>query len=148
MRDIVEGPDGPEGSEPIEFSEYGVRFALLTEDGDVEDLEDHYTLDMFGGVLPSVGDIKVMLWPRRDPGDEDAFEVVRRYYVGEFNGDNCWWILVKAVKPGPTELKLFDITRAASIESKRQKVEFMNNSYEDLKRLREELDKRKKTKKR
>ena len=64
MRDIVDNGDGPEGSESIEFAEFGVRFAIADHLGK---LTEHHlsTADEFGGTVPTVGDKLAMLCQNR-----------------------------------------------------------------------------------
>lgn len=118
MRDIVDNGDGPEGTESIEFADFGIRFAIQDEQGKLT--EDHTArLDAFGGTVPNVGDKLAMLWPTSDPNHNETFEVLSRYYVGEFNGDNCWWLIVKVVKPTKTDVSIYRLARAASTRTRR-----------------------------
>lgn len=120
-REIVEGPDGPEGYETIEFSSFGIRLALLNgEDGRLTEY-GRYDLSMLGNELPDVGDTFSMLWPKGDPGCNETYEVVARYYVGEFNGDNCWWLIMKERKPTKIDLAVYKLSRHASAETRRIK---------------------------
>jgi hypothetical protein len=115
---IVYGPDGPEGTEAIRFAPLGIRFALMAADGTLTD-HGRYDLEMLGGTLPSVGDTFSMLWPAGDPGRNETYEVVARYYVGEFAGDNSWWLLIKERKPNKQDLAIYRVARAASRETRR-----------------------------
>lgn len=113
MREIVEGPDGPQGWEDIEFSELGVRFAVLGDDGKLVE-GDQYTPEMLGGTIPMPGDRVTTLWPRGDPDNVDLLEVVSRHYVGEFDGENCWWIIVKPAQIAKVDRALYKLARSAS----------------------------------
>lgn len=111
--------DGPTGSEDPEFTgDGGVRIALVGEDGSLEDY-DHWDLEYFGGVLPITGDRIATLWHRGDPNNEESWRVLARYYVGEFAGDNCWWLVVAPEPLSARDKQLFRLARAASKETRR-----------------------------
>jgi len=115
---ITVGPDGPEGSEEIKFARYGVRVGVVNEKGEIVE-HNSYTLAMLGGTIPAVGDRMAMLWPEDDQDAEELIEIISRHYVGEFYGDNCWWLLAKPCKPSKLEETLFGAAREASKETRR-----------------------------
>lgn len=110
-RDITYGPDGPQGHETIRFSELGVRLAVLQPNGKVVH-GDTYSPQMLGGAVPVPGDRISTLWWRDDPDNVDSFEVISRHYIGEFDGDNCWWLLVRPITPDKVDKALFRLARA------------------------------------
>ncbi len=121
MRDIVYGPEGPEGFETIEFAPLGIRFAVLEPNGKLVRGDD-YAPTMLGGQVPIPGDRFSMLWPRDDPGDNQVFEVVSRHYVGEFDGDYCWWVIVRAAPPSKLDLQLYKLAKTASSRSRKNRA--------------------------
>jgi hypothetical protein len=141
--------DGPQGSEKVEFSPHGFRIALLRDDGKVEDL-DHLDPEMFGGTLPSVGDRIVTLWPDKPHfHPEDHMRVLGRYYVGEFAGDNCWWLLCAFEPPSAREVQLYRLHKKASAQSRRDAAAREKRSeggYQSLLKLRAKLAKASKAK--
>ncbi|MBS3849701.1 hypothetical protein KD146_13435 [Devosia sp. BSSL-BM10] len=121
MRDIVYGPNGPEGSETIEFTRLGVRFAILGANGKLT-AGSEYSPEMLGGTIPVPGDRFTTLWQRDDPDDADLFEVISRHYVGEFDGDNCWWIIVKPIVADPPDRALYKLARSASTRNRKGRL--------------------------
>jgi hypothetical protein len=128
--------DGPEGTDKIEFSTWGVRLATIKEDGRVVE-DDWRTLDMFGGVLPAVGDHIATLWPLQDPDAEEHFTVVARYYIGEFAGDTCWWLLLAPEPIAARDEQMFALARGASIETRKQMMESRKRALATARALQE-----------
>ncbi|MEO6013920.1 MAG: hypothetical protein ABIQ30_10100 [Devosia sp.] len=134
------------GSEKIEFSTDGIRIALVKEDGKLEDLQ-HVDLAMFGGVLPNVGDRIVTLWPDKPEfHPEDHMRVLARYYVGEFAGDNCWWLLCAYELPTSRDMQLYRLAKKASVETRKDnaaRAKHHQENYDSLVKIREKLTPRK-----
>lgn len=135
MAPITWTKDGPMGEEAVRFSADGIRIAVVGEDGVLEDF-DHWDLQMFGGVMPSVGDHFVTLWPGHTEDAQEHFRVLARYYVGEFAGDNCWWLLVAPEPMSARETELFALARAASVDTRKRKRAQATQLDEKLNQLR------------
>lgn len=103
----------PDYSEKIRFSEHGVRMAVMAPNGRVVH-HDNWELDMFGGALPAVGDHITTLWDPQRPEPAESYIVIERHWIGELMGDNCWWLLLKAVEPSPAHRRLFKVARDQS----------------------------------
>lgn len=126
-------------SEKIEFAKYGIRMAVLEKDGRLVH-HDNWDLDMFGGVLPDVGDHITTLWDPERPDPAESYLVRERHWVGELMGDNCWWLLLEEVTPSGLHRQLFELARHQSAETRR----ILGGSYhEDLAEIRREIEKRK-----
>ena len=111
---IVWTEDGPEGAEDVRFSADGVRIVLLRPNGALKLLET-WDPAVYGGVVPQVGDTLSTLWVKEDQQDEH-YVVTSRHYIGEFAGENCWWLVVERQRPTDREAKLFDLAREVSAE--------------------------------
>lgn len=104
-------------SERIEMAAFGIRMAVLEKNGRVTHF-DNWPPDALGGYLPAVGDALTTLWDKRRPDPIEHFVVIRRYYIGEFKGQDCWWLLLEARSPDETDLKLFKLARRENAKMK------------------------------
>jgi hypothetical protein len=111
-----------------------VRLAVLGDDGVVVE-EDRRSLDMFGGVLPSVGDHIATLWPVKDPDPNEHYRVIARYYVGEFAGDTCRWLLLAPELSTDRDEGVFEVARKASADTRRLNRERSKRQTEAIEAL-------------
>ncbi len=128
--------------ETIEFSEQGIRLAVLEDNGKISHF-DNWTLDIFGGALPAVGDFITELWDKQRPDPAESYLVIERHWIGEFKGDNCWWILLKRVSPTDQHRLLHKLARKESAFTRRTRREHEAEVRNDLQELRKLLEERK-----
>ncbi len=128
----------PDYSEKIEFSQYGIRMAVVAPNGHVTHL-DNWEPEVFGGTLPSVGDFFTTLWDPKKPEPAESYQVIERHWIGELMGDNCWWLLLKTVEPSATHRRLFEVARKQSAMTR----SLGGSTYADLVELRKALEKKK-----
>lgn len=125
-------------SEKIEFSEFGIRMAVIDDSGRVTH-RDNYELEIFGGVLPAVGDYITTLWDPERPDPAESYLVIERQWIGELEGDNCWWLLLKETEPTLTQRHLFEVARQQSVATRG----LSGATYADLVEVRKALEKKK-----
>lgn len=124
----------PDYSEKIEFSQHGMRMAVLHPNGRVTHL-DNWELDMFGGVLPVAGDHVTTLWDPERPEPAESYIVVERHWIGELKGDNCWWLLLQPVEPTPAHRRLFKVARDQSSKTRARAWRQRRDPQADLRKL-------------
>lgn len=93
---------------------------------------DNWTLEMFGGLLPAVGDYFATLWPTDDPEANEFYQVSARYYVGEFRGDNCWWFLLRPALVNTEHERLLTLSRAQSAVGRRMQAKHNEQTWDSL----------------
>jgi hypothetical protein len=123
-------------AETIEFSDDGIRLAIVDATGAVTHF-DNWRPETFGGTLPVVGDYVTTLWESEDPESTEHYQVVGRYFIGEFKGDNCWWLLMRETEPTEAERQLFEVAREQSKETRRIQASVSDASYAELRKMAE-----------
>lgn len=124
----------PDYSEKIEFSKHGIRMAVMAPNGRVAHL-DNWELDMFGGALPAVGDHITTLWDPERPEPAESYVVIERHWIGELMGDNCWWLLLKAVEPSPAHRRLFKVARDQSSKTRARRWRERHAPQDQLRKM-------------
>ena len=94
--------------EEIKFAKWGFRVAVLNDEGQLE-LESDSEAGQYGGLIPEVGDVICAIGPGNYDGQ--PLEVVKRYYVTEFHGETCWWIVARAVPVDDFAKAVFRLAR-------------------------------------
>jgi hypothetical protein len=105
----------------IQFAEWGMRIAVLQENGTIEHEAELKLADHFGGVLPAVGDHFCPIGPGRN--DDRLFQVVGRYWVDDFAGETCWWVIVKELEVDPIARSIFNLARKVTRQMRKVKAE-------------------------
>ncbi len=66
--------------------ETAIRLLFRNSDGNIEDTSEEFSLDLFGGTIPSVGDLIInpgCAGDRSDPANRTIWEVRERYVQPE-----------------------------------------------------------------
>lgn len=103
----------------IEFAEWGMRVGILHENGKLEHEAELKLDEHFGGVLPSVGDFFCPIGP--GPSNDRLFQVVARYWVDDFSGETCWWVIVKELEVDPIAKATFRLARKVTKDMRQAK---------------------------
>lgn len=125
--------------EEIKFAKWGFRVAVLDEHGKLV-LETDFDAEQYGDLIPEVGDVICAIGPGNYDGE--PLEVVKRYYVSEFHGETCWWIVARAVPIDDLAKAVFRLARATAktnFATAKRIEETRKSGYESLLEIRERM---------
>ncbi len=94
--------------EEVVFAKWGYRVAVLAENGKLE-MESDFDAEQYGGLIPAVGDTICAIGPGRYDGH--PLEVLKRFYVSEFGGETCWWLIARVVPVDDLVTATFKLAR-------------------------------------